>query len=93
MLRCRLICLLSQFLLQRVSQGKAKAGFPRFKAFDHFKGWGFAARRDGIGSGTAVVMNLNVTEYFTLFQEKKRAPYSLRKKLPKHFGFIMEFLS
>ncbi len=28
-------------------QGKAKAGFPRFKAFDRFKGWGFAAHGDG----------------------------------------------
>lgn len=32
---------------QRVKQGKAKAGFPRFKAFDRFKGWGFAAHGDG----------------------------------------------
>ena len=28
---------------QRAKEGKAKAGFPRFKAFDRFKGWGYAA--------------------------------------------------
>ena len=32
---------------QRVREGKAKAGFPRFKAFERFKGWGYAAHGDG----------------------------------------------
>jgi len=32
---------------RRVAQGKAKAGFPRFKSFDRFKGWGYKAHGDG----------------------------------------------
>jgi transposase len=32
---------------QRFREGKAKAGFPRFKAFERFKGWGYAGHGDG----------------------------------------------
>lgn len=32
---------------QRVKEGKEKPGFPRFKSFDRYKGWGYAAHGDG----------------------------------------------
>ncbi len=32
---------------RRVKEGKDKAGFPRFKSFDRFKGWGFKTHGDG----------------------------------------------
>jgi putative transposase len=31
----------------RVKDGKEKPGFPRFKSFDRYKGWGYAAHGDG----------------------------------------------
>lgn len=31
----------------RVKKGKEKPGFPRFKSFDRYKGWGYAAHGDG----------------------------------------------
>lgn len=32
---------------RRVKEGKEKPGFPRFKSFDRYKGWGYAAHGDG----------------------------------------------
>lgn len=32
---------------RRVKEGKDKAGFPRFKSFERFKGWGFKTHGDG----------------------------------------------
>jgi putative transposase len=31
----------------RVKEGKEKPGFPRFKSFDRYKGWGYASHGDG----------------------------------------------
>ena len=36
-----------QAFFRRVKAGEAAPGFPRFKAFDRFKGWGYAAHGDG----------------------------------------------
>jgi len=36
-----------QAFFQRVKEGKEKPGFPRFKSFDRYKGWGYAAHGDG----------------------------------------------
>jgi putative transposase len=36
-----------QGFFRRVKTGESAAGFPRFKAFDRFKGWGYAAHGDG----------------------------------------------
>lgn len=32
---------------RRLKEGKEKAGFPRFKSFDRFRGWGFKTHGDG----------------------------------------------
>ena len=32
---------------RRVKSGEKKAGFPRFKSFDRYKGWGYASHGDG----------------------------------------------
>lgn len=32
---------------RRVKEGSAKAGFPRFKAFERYRGWGYKAHGDG----------------------------------------------
>jgi putative transposase len=36
-----------QAFFRRVKAGDSAPGFPRFKAFDRFKGWGYAAHGDG----------------------------------------------
>lgn len=32
---------------RRIKEGKEKVGFPRFKSFDRFKGWGYKSHGDG----------------------------------------------
>ncbi len=36
-----------QNFFSRVKKGEKKAGFPRFKSFDRFKGWGYKSHGDG----------------------------------------------
>jgi putative transposase len=45
-----------QAFFRRVKSGKDEAGFPRFKSFDRFSGWGYSSHGDGFrftsGDGT-----------------------------------------
>jgi putative transposase len=36
-----------QNFFRRIKQGEAKAGFPRFKSYDRYSGWGYATHGDG----------------------------------------------